>query len=210
MTWKTEIKQKAAEDIGIGLDQLIALLPKDSESFDDCLVFQSRFRKFKKEKFRGTETREALNREQNKLLADIIEYVNSIEDGIIVNQPISRENDQKVFYEKIVVCCSLDRMAYMEQFFSKYYFKNVVFYEGNKNILENADLILFDDMAPSDTAKILLKEILDDNHYVIYFGFLFPLDRKIYNDQIYFANSIFSLYARIKEMLDFLKYINPK
>ena len=44
--------------------------------------------------------------------------------------------------------------------------------------------------------------------YMLYFGEKFPLERARYAEKVYFANSIFSLYARIREMLDFIKYFD--
>ncbi len=209
MDWKTEIKQKATDDIGIALENLRGLLPPNSDFFDGCIVFLSRYRKLKKDKFRGTTARETLNIEENKLLEDVLEFVNSVTIDIeAVGKNI--ENGLVIFYEKIVIYCSDERRSYMEQFFNKHYFRNVHYYDNDFKIFDDADLILFDDKERSDSSKKKLKEILDNNNYVIYFGHPFPLSIKDYGDRAYFANSIFSLYARIKEMLDFLKYINPK
>lgn len=207
MELKTKIKQLAAEDIGIGLEKLRTYLSEESIDFNDCIIFESRFRRLKRERLRNIETGDLLDKKENKLLLDVIGFIDDLDiDASEGNQQTNRV----VYYENIVVCCTAERTDYMKQFFSKHYFKNVSFYHEEKASLGQIDLIVFDDYLPTSDSESLLKSLLEDNNYVIYFGKRFPLPLAQYSDRAYFANSIFSLYARIKEMLDFLKYINPK
>jgi len=208
MNLKTKIKVAASNNLGAALEQLESLLPDDSSEFNALLILAKRNRRLKKTKLLGIERTEDLNRLEDKLLFDFMEILDDLDPAIF--SATSPFFEEQLFYEKIVVVCTTDRLAYMKQFFSNYYFKSIFYYEEDKAAVEDADLVLFDDKKPSSESKIFLQKLLDANNYIIYFGAKFPLSRDVYADRVYYANSIFSLYARIKEMLDFLKYINPK
>ncbi len=137
-----------------------------------------------------------------------ISFVNSIQENDL--SQLGKLLDE--IHDQILVVCPENRKAYMHQFFSSYYFKNITYHtivENQPIEVDDYKIILFD---PSfeDTAtesKLLDYFLEETNAYIIYFlKFLDKEKKEIYSDRIYFANSIFSLYARIKEMLDFIKY----
>ncbi len=127
----------------------------------------------------------------------------------------------------LVVSANKAASEAMKQFFSSYFFRKVVYdYSGKVHKTGGADIVLFDNLImenpcskKDDEDKLtdaqkkhldLLRSYMTDTHYkVIYYGQQLHLINE-YRDRINAANSRFSLYARIRETLEFMKMYKEK
>lgn len=149
-------------------------------------------------------TQEEYNRELAQLTQAVLHLIDNLSEDDLSEVRHLREE----MHERILVVTRPARRAYMERFFSKNYFKNVYYiHYGDSIPSERFDLAVLEDIEPEPASTLHIGDYVNGmTCYFLYFGERFPLDRSKYADKVYFANSIFSLYARIKEMLDFMKY----
>jgi len=209
------IKSQIAENkIDQALASLNNIIKTESDSFNNYIILKNNYLQYKSNKFQGLDTVEHLDIAFQKLIVKFLQLLDSLSNKDILDSkdvPSSKNRDE-IRYEKILVVCPPERKQAMEKFFSRYYFQNLNF-ETSQSIPKNIEdylVIIFDYQSPVEYSKDLLEQyLIQSNPYLIFFGEKFPFYPK-YKERVYFANSMFSLYARIKEMLDFLKYINPK
>jgi hypothetical protein len=126
------------------------------------------------------------------------------------------ELENAVFKRILVVCKSAGREEYMRRLFPEQYFKGVEYDVSEKpraaESVNRFDLVVFDNNPPSeaDDPHELLRYYLEQTRpYLLYFGSQQLQLLRDFSEKAYFANSIFSLHGRLREMIEFLKYYTP-
>lgn len=155
--------------------------------------------------------------------------MNQIVDALLnlVEQLSSANVCESMFIEPILIICNEDNRKEMEGFFGEKYFPNakcinygdtlpqgifdVIFLEDENNIITKTTDGK-QDGEPTEKNISRRKEMMayidafmkpNDKQLFLYFGRTFPLG---YKNNVYFANSRFAIYARLKELLDYMKY----
>lgn len=152
----------------------------------------------------------------------IDEFVRELIDRLEVN-----DISGKQFIEPILIICNAEKREDMEAFFSKTYFPNIdfikytdplpkgvfdiIFLEDEDNILTQTEEKVINGenkkvpTLASENKKKEMKAYLDSTEGLfLYYGSYFPLAN--YKERVYFSNSKFSIYARLKELLEYKKY----
>lgn len=151
------------------------------------------------------ESIKATNRISNNLLKFIDELA---EDDLSPAKPL-----RDTYFERIlVVVADETRKNWMSQFFTTEYFPNLSFHVGT----EMADtatyqIVIFDNMLsgpekPDNWGAVLLNYLNHPGFYLLYLGTGFNADVAKYPTKAYATNTIFSIYARLREMVEFMKY----
>jgi len=198
------LKRILTDNLGQCIKQIESSLDPRREAWNECLKLLTDFNRLERENMNNLLSREQYNQDFAKLTQRTLFLIDSLQEGDLSAARRLREE----IHERILVVTRPEQRAYMERFFSKNYFKNVEYiHYGAPLPTERFDLVLLEDIQPEPLSAMLMEQYVEGiGSYILYFGEKFPLDRARYADKVYFANSIFSLYARIKEMLDFLKY----
>lgn len=200
------LKRTLADNLGQCIKQLEASLDPQREAWEQCLLLLADFNRLERENLGNLLSREQYNQDFARLTHRAMHLIDNLQESDLSAVRHLREE----IYERLLVVTRPEKQAYMERFFSKNYFKNVVYiHYGDAVPEERFDLALLEDVEPAPLSAMLMEQYADNiGAHILYFGENFPLNKVKYADKVYFANSIFSLYARIKEMLDFMKYYN--
>lgn len=209
----SEFKMLAAENVGKCLQQLSKKIDTSQTSrFNALLNLQARLNRLNNNKLANVWSEEEEARQENQLVMDLLEFLDTLteKDFSLVAQ--LREE----IYEKIlVVCYGAGAVLELQPFFDSFYFKNVQYalYDFDEEKLEWCDFVIFDYVyaVENDPSYYeLLKQYLDDTpKYLLYFG---RPDRLLeyYQMKVHIANSPFELYARIREMIEFIKFYKKR
>ena len=152
--------------------------------------------------------------EKMKIIESVIHFVDELRPEDFSQIQILK----KQIHESIlVVCPNALAKSEMEKFFKKHYFIGVEYDTSNQLLeqekLNEFDILIFNEMYlgknDSPIYTDLLMDYLDEREInVLYFGKKQKncLKEDTYAHKLYGSNSIFSLYARIQEMITFRKY----
>lgn len=204
---KSLLIQNAAEV----LQKLQQVFVNNRDSVNEVINLLSRLEKLRKDKRTGLLSPEEENRQHNQLNKNILELI----DTITEEEAAAFELANAIFKRILVVCKSAGREEYMRRLFPEQYFKGVD-YEVSENPLlaetvDQYNLVVFDNFphgTPEDPQLLLRYYLEKTKPHLLYFGQ--PLNLLYqFPEKAYFANSIFSLHARIEEMMTLLKYYTP-
>ena len=209
---KRDIKRLVASNLGNALKKLGQALDESGDNYNTCISLQAEFNRVKQQSISGgltpTEESTYLSRVVNRFL----DFVDSLEGEDI--RP-AFQLQEEIYDRILVVCKEAQRVPYLQRFFPEAFFKGVAYLPSDEEPEpepdpESFDIVIFDNHPhDSDNGEhALLKDYLSlGKPRLLYFGQTLPL---LYNypEKAYFANSIFSLHARLEEMLTFLKYYN--
>lgn len=208
-------------NIETAFTELEKLISPESDLQTHLIIFQSRLSDLIADKHEGTLTDTNFRSKKVAITAALLAFVKDLEAKDVNLE----EHKEEEIRERILVICKESRESYMETFFSQYYFKNVSyhFFTEEKLDLSGIDLVILDynylklkhgEKLPIEERNRLERYLLkidDSNAYLLYFGKQMPFGlADKYSTKAYFSNSVFSLYARIGEMLDFIKYYQKK
>lgn len=202
--FQLSLKRTLADNLGQCIQHLEASLDPRRDAYNQCLQLLTDFNRLERENMSNLLSREQYNQDFARLTQRTLFLIDNLRDDDLSAARRLREE----IHERILVVTRPERQAYMERFFSKNYFKNVAYiHYGDAVPAERFDLALLEDMESEPLSAMLIEQYVESiGAYILYFGEKFPLERTRYAEKVYFANSIFSLYARLKEMLDFMKY----
>ncbi len=151
--------------------------------------------------------------------------MNQLADSLLsLIEQFSTDNvSESLFIEPILIICNANKRKEMESFFGKKYFPNaqfinygealpkgvfdVVFLEDESNIITQTTNRKQDGdptEANVNRRKEMTNYLNESEGYFLYIGTFFPMHE--YKNRVYYSNSRFSTYARLKEVLDYIKY----
>lgn len=156
------------------------------------------------------------NKTYNKVL-------NILEKLTISDILADKDFDERNIYDFVVVITTTERENKLRQLLTSLRFKKVEFYNDYKyEYVKHAVIIIFDNMdlpsgrnlsenqnATIKSREAMIQKCLDETaeQYLIHYGnYLQLLDSN--RDRMQGANSQFSLYARVKEVIEFSNTIN--
>jgi len=197
--------------------EVIALLWKeikrDSPSFNTLTLISGRFRGAKTDYMHGTIDYETNKRDISSVSAALLEL-----SGSLNIKDLAEVDSDKISTRLMLITPTDESEVEMRLFFPFEYFRAVEIAGDDdryQSIIDDEDLIIFDNFAHQrvEVGEPIRKrqfEKLDwvlknTACFIIWFGDYGEIV-KLHNDRIYAANFRFALYARIREMLDFIKY----
>lgn len=141
--------------------------------------------------------------------------MNQIADILIdIVEQLNEENvSESLFIETVLIICRKNKLIEMKEFFNKKYFPNAEFINYGEEPPNGVyDVIVLEDMPTGSVTEMDMEKYLKETYpYFLYYGSgFFPKSLQEKHDKnkdrVYFTNSKFSLYSRLKELLDYIKY----
>jgi hypothetical protein len=207
------LKDLLTQNTGEVLQQLRQVFANKGEAYNEVILLAGRHERLKRTQREGTMSAEEENREINKINKAILELI----DQITPEEATAYDLSTAIFQRILVVGKVPEREAELRRLFPERYFKGVEFDFSGRPLapaeVNSYELIIFDDYAPGEQGdghehELLRHYLKHTAPYVLYFG---PPGLRLKEDErdtekIYFANSPFSLHARLEEMRAHLKY----
>ncbi|MEO1257800.1 MAG: hypothetical protein AAFZ15_03355 [Bacteroidota bacterium] len=186
------------------LDSLLDI--NKQNTFNIFAGFRFRHKQWKLDKLSGTSSHKSLKRESNQILQGLLNFIDLLDEKDL--KP--GFNLMEEIPEKILVVCKTEaRLKYLNNLLPEEYFVNVEYAApGSQHEAEGIEIIIFDNDPYDDDGgqHQLIKYYLEKTDPVLlYFGKTLKFLHD-YPEKAYFSNSIFSIHARINEMIGFLKY----
>jgi len=200
-------------DLLKSLELLKNTLSDNSEFRNNLSLFLSQYNTLKKKELLNGED---IQVETNKIILRVLSMIGELKKADL---------SQSAFIETLLIICNENKRGEMELLFMEKYFPNrefinygeripagifdIIFLEDENGIInpprdkEGKDLPLTPE---NEKRRAEMIEYIEFNakQYFIYIGNFFPLGK--YKNRVYFSNSRFSIYARLKEMLEYKKY----
>lgn len=216
--YKEQLRNQVAKgDVDLVLNSLVTYLPKiKSEYTDDVIALSSRYNKNKREILIGVVDWNSARLEYTQISYALTQYIDMFSEGEI-EQLQKIDNDGANYYIKdsiLGICINEDSKTKLDDFFKGLHFINAeakLFSEYNNP--ENYKLIVFDCHTidnpdnPEDGNEMALMSIFPkltkEKYFTVFFGNHYENIKKV-REWVQPANSFFSLYARIREMLDYI------
>lgn len=177
---------------------------RPGEAQDRVITLMSRLNALDKERVIGTvteseyETRRSTLRQfiltvKSQLTAEALDPTLELREGIL---------------ERLVVYCTEDRQPFFERLLDPNVFKHIVYLSYSESVPSHTDVIIYDHTVAQEAA--LQQLILADGPPVLImvYGQLRWLYEEQYCDRFATANSIYSLGARLKELITVLKWMD--
>ena len=205
--FKTGLKDIILKSIEKCLDCLDLAIDKKAKGINNKLIlFRLRLKSLEDQQKLGSITSKDLDVEMIKLSSGLLTFIDEdLEATDIANMKVLENNKQK----SILVITRPEQEQMMREFFIKHYFPKVAFAVNMSTlVIDKADIIIYEDMETDDANLKRIWEYVEKHKdsYFLYFGNGYLKVPKEYNSSVYFTNSPFSLYARLKELLDYIKY----
>jgi hypothetical protein len=216
---KTNLKDLLEDNVQACIKELRRLLDKEAV-LDDLRIIASSHKEYKKAENLTTVDRDTLQIERRKVVKSLLTFIGDLKETDFKSDAFQPQGME----ENILVVSNDDAaLTEMKRFFSAYFFKNVTYNASGKVVIpDNCDIVLFDnrimgrDMYKEEDEKLLPKSaqehlallrayLTKTTFNIVYFGDNLHLVTKNRN-RINAANSKFTLYARIKETIDCMKY----
>ena len=208
MDLKNQLKKEfLTTDTKLMLQKLLRVFASNPNQHNSAFLLLKRLEKLNTKELRGTLSTEYGELASNKIEESILELIDTITD----ETALAYELENSIFQRMLIVCRTMEREAYMKNIFPGKFYKEIQVVVGqDKPPLEEVngfDLVIYDNFADQeDPAQELLKFYLTQTEpYILYFGPPLPLLRQ-FPEKVYFANSVFSIHARVREMIEYLKY----
>lgn len=204
---KLDLKKMLADNFGNVLKKLDQVLKSDSPCYNTLLVLTREFKQWNNKQIQNVQSREISNQEFNDLNYRLMSLIDSLDEDDVRSAFSLQE---EIFEKILVVCKQAERKDYMKRFFPETYFIHVDYDDATGQYdAEAYDIVIFDDhpFDPQDKEEQLLRQYLHTNKpYVLYFSNGQSNAVREHPEKAYFSNSVFSLHARLFEMLNYLKY----
>lgn len=220
-----ELKQTVEELIirnrmGKVFELMNQYLTNDAKREIGLTLLRSEVRRNKDAEQKGLILAEAVEVFYSKMYLRIL---NILEDLTTSDMLTDKDFDERNIYDFIVVITNTERENNLRQLLANLRFKKVEFYTDYQyEYVKHAAIIIFDNMdlpsgrnlsenevATIKSREAIIQKCLDETaeQYLIHYGnYLQLLDFN--RDRMQGANSQFSLYARVKEVIEFNNTIN--
>jgi hypothetical protein len=211
------LNQVAKGDVDLALDSLVAYLPKiNSEYANDVITLSSRYNMNKRKTLIGVLDWSEAKLEYTQVTYALAQYINLLsEEEIEQLQKIDGNNTNHCIKDKILgICIDEPSKSKLNDFFTGLNFINAEakLFSEYKNP-ENYKLIVFDCHTIDDpeqpeegqeTALMsIFPKLIKEKYFTVFFGNHYENIKKV-REWVQPANSRFSLYARIQEVLNYI------
>ncbi len=211
-----EFQNKFRQSVATGnLEQTFITMKEIlKDDFTDLCMIQARNAEIEKQNQFGMIAHTDYTITKNQIFDSTLKMINNIEFKTIDLEKLRKAQ----IHQRIkLVCYDSEAVQKIKHYFPIGYFPKVsddAIIQGNvdfKKLKNDFDLVIFDayhhvPKGDENYRDNILKEYIDNGPPVLYFG---KDENDIVNDyrhRVHAANSPFSLYARLYEMIDYLKY----
>lgn len=212
MSLHRHLKLLLLKNDGEVLQILLKVFAKNTDNFNQVILKMRELEDLKKERIKETLSADDVNRRQNKIHDSILKLIDLISE----DEAAAYELENAIFKPILVVCKSPDRKKEMRKLFPKDVYKGTKIDHSGKPLaadyVNKFKILIFDDYPfdGPDNQTLLIHYLDNTKPYILYFG---PPNNKLlfnYPAKAYFTNSVFSLHARLDEMITYLKYFERK
>jgi len=204
------LKTLLLQNTGEVLQHLQKIFSSNKAAFNEVIQLHSRLQELQQKQRKGTLRAE----EENVLARTLTDNILDLIDTISPEEAATYDLENAIFKRILVVCKSAEREDDMRALFPEQYYKGVEYYISGQPrpaaSVNKFDLVVFDNFPPgemNDDHELLRYYLNETEPYLLYFNSLYlPWLGKEYPEKAYFANSVFSIHARIGEMMLYLKY----
>lgn len=209
-TLHLRLKNLLIQNTGEVLQHLQKVFVHNKPALNEVFLMLMRLEDLLQKRRKGT-----LRAEEEKVLTnELNDGILSLIDTITPEEAATYDLENAIFKRILVVCKSAEREEYMRALFPEEYFKGVEYDVSERPrpaaSVNKFDLVVFDNYPPgemNDDHQLLRYYLNETEPYLLYFNSLYlPWLGKEYPEKAYFANSVFSIHARIEEMMMYLKY----
>lgn len=195
-------------DLGGLLKTLDEDIAESSKLKDELIVHTRKFNQLSSDSRSNLLDYQEFTKETNRICSSLLGFIEALtETDLSPTKPL-----RDTFFERIlVIVADEERKKWISQFFAAEYFPNLSFHvEKDLADTEKYSIVVFDNMFNKDEIpqgwKELLKAYLNlPGFYLLYLGG-HNEDVAKYPTKAYATNTIFSIYARLREMVEFMKY----
>jgi hypothetical protein len=206
---KLDLKTGIIKNIGkvfkvLGED---VLRTERNEVYNIYIQLRQEFQRIEKSRLEGILSPETINQNIASVTTRLMNFI----DGLKEEDVHAYASFKESIYDKIlVVTYSKERESYLEKFFPELYFRNIEYDSSKEKLVLDRDI----DIIIYDSPKLAKDEIddlldyylnLDDESVILYFG-TFSRQLLGFPEKAYATNSVFSLHARINEIITYLKF----
>ncbi len=217
---KKGLKSLIVDRVTLCLEELERIINNDSPKYNSVILLKSQYKSIKTQELNGTFNPAVDGVLKEQVKDRILTFITELEEHDLDKNALEPSGIKEHI---LVVTNSKTGKSEMEKFFSSYAFKNVRYdYSCKVQTPNECDLIIFDNrlmdkVVPNPQAEEelnddikshinLLKAYLEKTKFnIVYYGeILYVLNK--YRDRVNAANSKFTLYARINETIECMKY----
>ena len=205
-----ELKSLLIKNAKEVLQRLLQVFVNNRQSYNEVVNLASRLDRIIRTKSLEGMKEDELNFQISQINNGILYLIDQISEEEIA----AYELEQGIFQKILVVCKSTDRKEEMEKLFPRSVFRESKIEDSGIPLpiatVNSFDLIVFDNTPhgeQNDPQELLLYYLTQTEPYLLYYGKPLPLLYQ-YPDKAYFANSQFSVHARLEEMITYLKFSN--
>lgn len=203
------LKDLLIRNTGEVLQQLRRIFAANKDAGNQVVLLTQRYERLQSAISNGTVSKSDENLEINNISLAVLKLI----DDITPEEEAAYVLENSIFQRILVVCKSPDREQYMRKLLPREYYKGIEFEVSGRprpaDSVNEFELVVFDNTphGEKEDTHDLLRHYLDNTSpYLLYFGA--PLNLLYqYPEKAYFANSPFSIHARIQEMIGYLKYM---
>ena len=211
---RRELRDNIAEGrVGDGMQKLSKWLHPGREKSDELVHLMGQYATLKIDRRKNIVYQEAYEVSLNKIHNSFLEIVNELREDHISEEAVF----QTAIHERILVISNNEAgEKEMARFFKPLYFSKVEYDSSNQLLpaatLKRFDIVLFNymfrDQADTKFYHLLEDYLRERTCNILYFGKkkFRILEDDQYQFRLYAANYVFSLYARIREMIDYRRY----
>ncbi|MBE2206564.1 MAG: hypothetical protein IAE84_03210 [Saprospiraceae bacterium] len=211
MNLQHQLKELLIHNTGEVLQQLRRIYAANTNACNQVVMLNQRYERLQTNLNKGIISNADENLEINTISAAILKLI----DFISPEEEAAYALDNSIFQLILVVCKTPDREQAMRKLLPRQYYKGIEFdISGQPRPEESVnrfELVVFDNSphGEKDDPHDLLRYYLDHTSpLMLYFGAPLQLLYQ-YPEKAYFANSPFSIHARIQEMIGYLKFMKP-
>lgn len=192
------------------LQKLSQVFKNDSDKLNDITLFYTRHNLTSANYRKGLIEPKEHHQQVLQLANSILNLIGEISE----EEATAYELENSIFTKILVVCKNEAAIQRMDAFFDSFYFKNVDYtHHYDEAKVAWCDLIVFDFLHACEENPayhdLLTQYLRHSPKYILYFGRFNKLLEQ-YPMKAYFTNSPFSLYARLRELIDFMKYYQAR
>jgi len=196
------------------LNKTFALLnkyiDKESDVCNELTLLEAKKARTRKSGRMGTVDYQNIELATNQLIKSTSEFVNDLKPHHLSENPQSNENG--ITAKILAYAPGEDREKDLQDYFKELNFTNVDVVQYEKEmplndyvliVFDNRDLPFKPDEEELKTRTDFMERCLRENQYAVHFGNFLPWINHN-RDYVHAANSRFALFARIKEMLEYI------
>ena len=195
---KNKLIKKAPSDV---IFELQRHLVPDTSRYITFLTLASAYSNLKADEMSGVLSEKEISIEHNKIVRNLINYIDILEKDEVFDSPLH----YIPIIEEVLIVCNSNEEETFEKLFRKLNFKNVTVRAEYKFNDDDKQLIIVFDGRTKNVDELMTEYLKKKESAFLFFLGEYSNVVKENRERVYAANSKIALYARIKELIDYIK-----